>query len=526
MSEIVSQEIYSCYENVQSYITNNLSSLLQYNNEENDKIYDVEFIIGNQEKGETLRKYKCIRSLFAIHSPVFKALLFGHMLESSCGINEPIIIADINYKAFEFLISFVYGLNPKINNKIVSNLFYVANKYLIFPLKKACIHFIINNLALTTTNNTNKFITILNEFDALKLHDDIDNILSHFNDYKKSQFINEIFSTNNIKNVQSKQMLAKLLQSNYISLKEEAIWEGTICWCKHQIELKKESSLLSIYDNNIDNILLIKEQSLDDDDNENDDNNVDINIIQEHESDAETNPKENDDNNNEWINEIKDFVPYIRFALMDDKYLEENILPLKNIYDNNNNNNVSFQNNPRYCRNQWGIYNNKYCKVSNNYKMINTIHNDNNAHSSWSSQIGYNQGIHIIKIKVLQCSGHFGWGIHNNSSISNIIQKQPCFFYRNSINNYVCCSQNNKTYGVFENITKDSANDQHTLKKYDEQTFNINDIISMEINCNDWNIKFFINDKIIGEVINVQNNQTYFPAICFQGTTHHYQLID
>ncbi|MCP5017378.1 MAG: BTB/POZ domain-containing protein [Ketobacter sp.] len=87
--------------------------------EESD-LSDVIFEIG-------MHKCHSIRALFAIHSPVFKSMLYGN-----------VILRDMTREIFACLRSFFYGFNANINHKNVIGLFYHSDKYLITPLKNEC----------------------------------------------------------------------------------------------------------------------------------------------------------------------------------------------------------------------------------------------------------------------------------------------------------------------------------------------------------------------------------------------------
>ena len=49
-------------------------------------------------------------------------------------------IPDITSNAFDFLIKYVYGLNPTISNENVVDVLYLGKKYLIKPIEVACIN--------------------------------------------------------------------------------------------------------------------------------------------------------------------------------------------------------------------------------------------------------------------------------------------------------------------------------------------------------------------------------------------------
>eukprot|EP01084_Bolivina_argentea_P130690 230712_1 len=83
---------------------------------------DVKFIIG-QDKTE----FNVNRLFLASISPVFKAMLYGHMRESN--INSDVIISDIEASSFKSVINYAYGNNPSITATNVLSVRYIRDKY-------------------------------------------------------------------------------------------------------------------------------------------------------------------------------------------------------------------------------------------------------------------------------------------------------------------------------------------------------------------------------------------------------------
>jgi len=138
------------FKGVKSFVTQNYEEL---QNQNSNQFCDTIFCIGNElSTNNEIQEFQVIGALFAIHSKVFANMLFGKMQESqlnpisktktNININtnkKYVEINDITPNTFKYLISFCYGLNPIINESNVVNILYSANKYLINPLKQACI---------------------------------------------------------------------------------------------------------------------------------------------------------------------------------------------------------------------------------------------------------------------------------------------------------------------------------------------------------------------------------------------------
>ncbi len=80
---------------------------------------DTTFIIHNsnsddekEQGGLDGQEFRAPRYLFAIYSPVFKAMLYGNMMEANPS-NE-VVIDGMDPSTFAFLIEYMYGMLPKL----------------------------------------------------------------------------------------------------------------------------------------------------------------------------------------------------------------------------------------------------------------------------------------------------------------------------------------------------------------------------------------------------------------------------
>ena len=93
-----------------SFVSGNLSSLLT-----DDALSDVTFEITsiNEHDDEPESHFYCgIRSLFAIHCPVFRKMLYGSMMEADS--TNTVRLPDISCETFEFLQRCFYGLDAPL----------------------------------------------------------------------------------------------------------------------------------------------------------------------------------------------------------------------------------------------------------------------------------------------------------------------------------------------------------------------------------------------------------------------------
>ena len=91
----------------------------------------MEFIIGPNET-----EFKAHRVLLAAISPVWEAMLYGHMRESE--YNAQVIIPDIHPNAFQSVLNFAYNNDPKLTPDNVLLVGHICDKYQINSLSSLC----------------------------------------------------------------------------------------------------------------------------------------------------------------------------------------------------------------------------------------------------------------------------------------------------------------------------------------------------------------------------------------------------
>ncbi len=88
-----------------------------------------------------IKEFHCIRALFAVHSEVFRAMLYGPMIEGQK--NARVRLDDITPEAFEYLQRLFYGTRPCISefikyNGCLETLLNASRKYLLPHLEAVC----------------------------------------------------------------------------------------------------------------------------------------------------------------------------------------------------------------------------------------------------------------------------------------------------------------------------------------------------------------------------------------------------
>ena len=505
--------------NLTKFIENNFIKLLN-----NKELSDVSFKVGRYES-----EYKIfygIRSIFAIHSPIFKNLLYGSMFESiNKNLDNYIIINDLEPNIFEYLQKLFYGINIKncINIDNVAGLLYASEKYFLKELKEECIFFININI-----NNINNILTILCNLMiyGLSNHDIYKNIIDNIK-INNFEICYKIIKNKNVLKFNRILLENFIFKSNkfnkYINVND--LWFLLIQWSKYQNNI---SNNINYNINNNDS----NDDILTDDDMTSDDIKRDIN-------NEATNEIINDNN----YDNIKPFLKYFDFNKMSinffTKYVEKlNIIDSKEIMkvyvyhlnkmqnlltknginynnDNNNNNNI-----PKYINLSFNVYNNKYINVSEYGKVIKTIYNmgqciqpllcfDNNA---------INSGINIWKIKLVNTASkkshvYQSIGICSLFTQNDTRGKWP---YNDLGYSYIFCSEYNSIRVGFNGKSKN-------IKSIDK--FIKNDIIKIILNCIDWKLIFYKNDIKIAK-LNIKPNIKYYPFIgCCDCTGYHFKVL-
>ncbi len=106
--------------------------------EDLDVIFEVPI---PNSKDKKVKEFHGIRGMFAVHTEVFEAMLFGKMMEGKK--NARVRLDDVTPEAFEYLQRLFYGMRPCLEEfakyeGCVECLLYSAKKYLIPKLVELC----------------------------------------------------------------------------------------------------------------------------------------------------------------------------------------------------------------------------------------------------------------------------------------------------------------------------------------------------------------------------------------------------
>eukprot|EP01083_Nonionella_stella_P166374 556085_1 len=245
----------------QSYLSKNLIKLRN-----DDKVSDVTFVLtqssianssnrnmmssnrsttstssslSDDEHPSKVRKYKCIKALFACNSEVFKNLLYGDFNEAQ-SVHPEIELHDITCRAFEYIRDLFYHLNPVLSHEIVLDVAIAAHRYFIDELMTECINFLRN------ISNINQWYSIM--YDIQSKYRNCFGIETYL-----SALIDESYLLNNCTQIIFQDnlaqlyalnidMLSRILQSDNLHLSEELIWHKCIGYALHTTKQRLPSA--------------------------------------------------------------------------------------------------------------------------------------------------------------------------------------------------------------------------------------------------------------------------------------------
>ena len=113
----------------------------------NELLSDVKFVVpASHNESETRKSQKCIpahKFILAISSPVFYAMFYGEMTETSDTIQLP----DCDYESLLELFRFLYSDGVNLSGSNVMQVLYLAKKYLVPSLANKCTEYLRKHLA-------------------------------------------------------------------------------------------------------------------------------------------------------------------------------------------------------------------------------------------------------------------------------------------------------------------------------------------------------------------------------------------
>ena len=231
----------------------------------NEQFTDVTFIIGKYRK-----KFRVNRVFFAIISPVF-AERFNFNA-------TPYVIelADIHAIGFVAVLKFAYANNPNLSTENVLFVKDICIKYKINSLSAMCDEYILSHI------NAQIFFKWMDDSIRMKLAKVTSLCLHSLHQISQNPEFEEKLSSDSFLDM-GKSALILLLQSDYLHLSEELIWESSLKWIARKIDRHGMKRKVFAHEQHQESF---EEMAL-----------------------------------------LKDICPYIRFGLMQPQYFTKNVKP-------------------------------------------------------------------------------------------------------------------------------------------------------------------------------------------------------
>jgi len=183
------------------------------------QFHDVTFVVGDDEV-----KINGSRTNLASISPVFKAMLYGEMKEAQN--NSIIRVPDCNPAAFECIIRYSHGIDPKINMENSVHVCQITEKYQISSLAPFLGGFI--SKIMTEENYCNIFHNVVEIYSP--------SLLTRCHKSMKKLDSMAILCSHAFVSCLSAEDLNILLKSKDFQVPEEDLWERCLEWADYQAQ--------------------------------------------------------------------------------------------------------------------------------------------------------------------------------------------------------------------------------------------------------------------------------------------------
>ena len=135
----------------------------------NDLFSDVKFVVGKKDSESRRGKRRKLvipahKLVLAIGSPVFEAMFYGKLAETSDSIELP----DCDYDSLLELLQFMYSDEVNLNGSNVMGVLYLAKKYMVPSLAEQCIEYLEDDVDPT---NVFSMLSTAQKYEGKKLVD-------------------------------------------------------------------------------------------------------------------------------------------------------------------------------------------------------------------------------------------------------------------------------------------------------------------------------------------------------------------
>ena len=240
----------------------------------NEKHYDVTFSVG---VGDGTERFTAHRLFLSSISPVFEAMLFGHLQKDQP--DAEISIQDIDADAFHEVLKYAYCNEPHITAQNVLLIEQICDKYQITGLSEICQQY------LEKIISANNICSLLQQTVQLKSQ----SAMQIIDKSLKKTLIDGAIVTNSTDFLRMNvEAMTVLLKSDKLSIDEMKLWDAILRWAEYHAVHSQNSK-------------------------------------QNHEQPKK---KQKHNTNNTRIQMLQSIAPFIRFGCMDPTYFVKHVKPL------------------------------------------------------------------------------------------------------------------------------------------------------------------------------------------------------
>ena len=189
----------------------------------NELLSDVKFIVRDPEGGgESMKTIPAHKFVLAISSPVFYAMFFGELAETTNSINS----FDCEYPSLLELFRFIYSDEVNLDADNVMQVLYLAKKYMLPSLVDQCTDFLGKNL---DASNVFHVLPAAQTYEEKNLVDECWEVIDEHGD---EAIKSDAFTTI------EKSLLEELVERESLNVTEVELFKAVDCWARRECEKK------------------------------------------------------------------------------------------------------------------------------------------------------------------------------------------------------------------------------------------------------------------------------------------------
>ena len=189
----------------------------------NELLSDVKFVVPDPEGGsKSMKTIPAHKLVLAISSPVFYAMFFGELAETTNSINP----SDCEYPSLLELFRFIYSDEVNLNADNVMQVLYLAKKYMLPSLVDQCTDFLGKNL------DASNVFHVLPEAQTYEEKNLVDKCWEVIDEHGDEAMKSDAFTTI------EKSLLEELVERESLNVTEVELFKAVDCWARRECEKK------------------------------------------------------------------------------------------------------------------------------------------------------------------------------------------------------------------------------------------------------------------------------------------------